>query len=125
MMRFTKGKFVIEIKLAAPGVYIFPNASSSGKTYLCGLLSDLSPYERVDSLTFNDVRKTNSAEFFNPSVVDLVMLDRYDMYPGRFVQEISKFAESGIVLVDSKTYDFPFQVESCGIYLYENRLVVM
>ena len=89
------------------------------------MLKELSPYERVDSLTFSEIVTTDTAVLFDNDRIDLLMLDRYDMYRGMFLDEIKRFATAGIVLVDCKTYQMPMHVKSCGIYLYADKLVVM
>lgn len=78
-----------------------------------------------DSLTYSSVATVDIDKFFNSETKDLLMLDRYDMYAGQFLDKISEFSKTGIILIDCKSYRFPMRKKSCGVYLYDNRLVVL
>lgn len=116
----------VEIRLDKPGVYVFPHSSAVGKTYLCTVLKDLSTRERVDSLTYSSIATIDIDKFFNSEAKDLLMLDRYDMYAGQFLDEITRFSKTGIILIACESsYHFPMNVKPCRIRLYDNRIVVL
>ena len=112
----------IEIRLSEPGVYAFSPLRADGKSYLCSLLHQLRDRERVDSYTYPAV--FDPAALFDREKRDLIMLDRYDMYAGQGTEEILRFAQSGIVLVDVKGPNDLCKVLSTFLRLYRDRIVV-
>lgn len=106
------------------GVYIFPNSSADGKTYLGSLLRSFGRTDRVTSYTYDDT------QFFDISVVldrakyDMVLIDRYDMYFGVGLELIKKFGETGLVLIDCKSNSFPFRVKPCHLIFEQDRMVI-
>ena len=111
----------IEIRLSEPGVYAFSPLRADGKSYLCSLLHQLRDRERVDSYTYPAV--FDPAALFDREKRDLIMLDRYDMYAGQGTEEILRFAQSGIVLIDTKLYLDPCRCMPASILLYRDRIV--
>lgn len=122
MIDLSKYTPAIQVRLD-PGVYILHDRAAGGKSYLCSLLHKLRDRERVDSHTYPNEFKP--AELLDSSKRDLVMLDRYDMYCGAGVEEIAKFAETGVVLIDCKSHDYPLAATTCFIRFSEDKLEVL
>lgn len=85
-------------------VYGIDTISATGKTRLCKLLKELEASTgEVIGYTFNDerlgVNLRNQVSKLNPKVI---MLDRLDMYPEEFMQDIQEWGKNAIVLLDYK-----------------------
>lgn len=125
MIELTKFRPVIRVNLE-PGVYTFVKDSADGKSYLCHLLRKLSTADsRVNSYTYSDKSVFSLAKLFENKALELVMLDRYDMYPGEGVAEIAEFSKGGIVLIDSKNYKLPLQITTCFLTMSANEMVIV
>ena len=86
------------------GVYNFTGLSATGKTRLCKLLRKIEARENnVIGYTFEDeklgINLENQINKLNPKVI---MLDRLDMYPEEFMQDIQEWGKNTIVLLDYK-----------------------
>lgn len=106
------------------GVYVFPQSSANGKTYLGTILRLLGETDRVSSYTLEDTSLFDISVVLNREKFDLVLLDRYDMYFGVGLDLIQEFGKTGIVLIDCKAFDFPFKVRPCHIQFEADKLVV-
>ncbi len=98
-------RYNIKIKMYMDnGVYRLPRESAIGKTYLVSILKFLKGGgEPVMSLTHNDVCNGEELSYFiKYKDYKVVMLDRYDMYSGRFEDEIFELGKTAIVLLDAK-----------------------
>lgn len=87
------------------GVYIFSDESATGKTRLYKVLKDIQRWDKdVVAYTYGEYQEGISLSDVlkrNPDC-KVVMLDRYDMYIGKFKQEIADYSNKCIVLVDCK-----------------------
>ena len=107
MIELTKFRPVIRVNLE-PGVYTFVKDSADGNSY-----------------TYSDKSVFSLAKLFENKALELVMLDRYDMYPGEGVAEIAEFSKGGIVLIDSKNYKLPLRVTTCFLTMSANEMVIV
>lgn len=104
---------------------MFVKDSADGKSYLCNLLRKLSTADnRVNSYTYSDKSVFSLAQLFENKALELVMLDRYDMYSGEGVAELAEFSKGGIVLIDSKNYEFPLRVTTCFLTMSADEIVI-
>jgi hypothetical protein len=91
-----------------PGVYVFNKMSGTGKTYLAKELNILREKgEPVTSFTYADSLRRNLSDALNDmdfkqSEFKVVMLDRYDMYKGKYEDTIKNLATHCVVLIDCK-----------------------
>lgn len=85
------------------GIYLFEQQSSTGKTRLFQLLNTLrSRGLNVFGYTYDDYMKNISKDVI-PGNVQLLLVDRYDMYIGKINEKIIEvFNNGGLVLLDSK-----------------------
>ena len=101
------GKISIFVK-AKPCVYIFSKKSGSGKTLLVDTINKrmtlndkeavtYSYQEFIGGVNFNDKLKARP----NPK---LIVIDRYDMMQGKFLDIMAKYKDTSIILVDTKDY---------------------
>lgn len=103
MYKNDKYRVAINIELSN-GVYVFDDYTATGKTRLCKELKELQRSgEAVVGYTYGDdklgINLIDVFEKLNPKVL---LLDRYDMYNGSFNNEIVKWSEQAIVLIDCK-----------------------
>lgn len=112
---------VVSIDLQ-PGIYLLPTDSAVGKSYLAFVLKDLENVDRVTSHAFPST--FDAARVLDNSTRDVVLLDRYDMRTEDYVDEMRKFAEKGILLVDFKTHRFPLPCRRCRLLMTKDELVV-
>lgn len=84
------------------GIYCFYPDSGTGKTYLCNYLRGL-PSDRypVFAMTLNDFNLQKNIKI--PLDRKLYVFDRYDMYNGKFIEEMTYLRDKAIVLVDVKS----------------------
>ena len=98
-----KGDIDIKVNLQN-GIYTFRNNSGIGKSYLVSLLkSYAADGEPVMAYTYTDM--IIGVQFNNvvkPGEQKLLVIDRYDLYSDAFTEQIEKFAETGVVLIDIK-----------------------
>lgn len=82
------------------GIYYFFPESSTGKTCLMKLLKEYSKLgEPVCGFTYSDL-KLNDKPNFSAKVV---LLDRYDLYNGLYVDEMIRSSDRSIILIDCKS----------------------
>lgn len=107
------------------GVYMFQPESSTGKTYLFGLLRRLwLAGEPVATYTWTDEKMhANIYEVVKPGEQKVLMLDRYDLYSDKYWDLIQEFAKTGIVLLDCKGL-IELWCNPCKITLYADRIEV-
>lgn len=105
-----------------PGIYLLPEESSVGKTYMCSIFRSLASIDRVTSHTFPD--DMDSKRVLDNSLRDVVALDRYDMCTGDYTDDMQRFAEKGILLVDAKAHSFNLRCRSCRMYMTRDELVI-
>lgn len=107
------------------GVYGFDTMSATGKTRLCKLLRELEASKgEVIGYTFNDkklgIDLRNQVAKLNPKVI---MLDRLDMYPEEFMQDIQEWGKNAIVLLDYKG-SADFHEDWCDIEMTADSILV-
>lgn len=115
----------IEIDLE-PGIYLFPNISASGKTYLHDLLrqAGIAGFP-VATYTYNDKLEGRPVDkIFVPDKYKVLFIDRYDMYTGDYAELIKQCANNSVILVDYKGNNTPFDTDDCAIILSEGRIEV-
>lgn len=86
------------------GIYGFNTMSATGKTRLCKLLREVEKKNGdVIGYTFEDknlgIDLRSQVKKLNPKVI---ILDRLDMYPEEFMQDIQEWGKTAIVLLDYK-----------------------
>lgn len=103
-----------------PGVYCFDNWSGTGKTYLSGLLKDLSVSEPVLAVSYNkQFTDVDYARFMLEDKLAVLLVDRYNLWRSNDLDDVLRFLASrgSIVLVDYKSpchdkfFDFIVGVE--------------
>ncbi len=104
------------------GIYVFPPKSASGKTFLYYTLKDIGSFERVTAYTYGDGR--NLAELLTSGTLDLILLDRYDMYSGMCTDEIRAFSKHGVVLIACKSNWPRLPMKMCSIDLTRDGVVI-
>lgn len=108
------------------GVYCLSMDSSVGKSALAKWLRDLNVRhgEKVNSIRGAEGTKEEHLGRFIPSGCKVFMLDDYDLYNGKFVDEIKALREEAIVLVDCKMLPrFNFPVHRCHIWFRNQNLI--
>ena len=121
MIEYKIGALTIVIDLC-PGIYSFDSKSSTGKTRLYRELRKLQLHNfNVISFSYNDKKLGLDLRSFK-NKPDLVMLDRYDMYNGDYVDYLNSLKNS-IILIDCKGI-LPFSYELCFIEMGEDRIEV-
>lgn len=116
----------VKIKVALQsGVYYFEEMSSTGKTRLYKLLREYAIASfPVMGYSYSDYKLgIDFRTLVKPGVQKLLMVDRYDLYNGMFLEEIKEFAETGIALVDCKG-DTALQCSPCFIEMSKDRIEV-
>lgn len=90
------------------GVYRLPFESAAGKTYLFKQLRDLRTlgYPVIGYTYEYETALSDIYGLVYPGKQKVFMLDRYDLYSGKYLDLISEFAQSGIVLIDCKDCEF-------------------
>lgn len=111
------------------GVYLFNGHSATGKTRLFRMLRDLQlGGESVFTYTYDDklLFHLDLAQMLGNENLEIVMLDRYDMYLGDALREIRNCANNAVVLIDCKS-EFPgdFDYEIASIEMEKNNIEVM
>ena len=89
------------------GVYLLGGSSADGKTWLCEELAKMGiEYGDTVGYTYDDYRKHiklgDMIKNTCKKIPAVIMIDRYDMYPGELNDDIRKYAETSIVLVDAR-----------------------
>lgn len=107
------------------GIYeVYPD-SGTGKTYLCNYLRTLpSDQYPVFAMTLNDFNLQKDIKV--PLDRKLYFFDRYDMYNGKFVEEMEYLRDKAIVLVDVKTMIVGLRgyVDTCVMKFTSNEFKV-
>lgn len=97
-----------------PGIYVFDDFSSTGKTLLCNLLRKLRIFGYpVDGYTYGDyIRKISLKQFVGEldGKIEYLVIDRYVMYKEEFHDYIKELGKYCVVLIDCKEYvPLPFE----------------
>lgn len=105
---------LIDIQLKSDtGIFYLPPFSGVGKTWLAKMLRKVYlSGGRVNSYSYEDYLMKTPLRLEN---LELMLIDRYDMYYGFFSDEIREFSKSGIVLMDCKQAWQKINVQSCSI----------
>lgn len=98
-----------------PGVYVFGDFSSNGKTLLCNLLRKLRVFGYpVDGYTYEDyIRKISLKQFVGEldGKIEYLVIDRYVMYKDEFHDYIEELSKYCVVMIDCKEYvPLPFEI---------------
>lgn len=116
---------------AENGVYLLGGSSADGKTWLCEELSKMGlEYRDTVGYTYDDYRRNITLDDMIKNTCNgapsVIMIDRYDMYPGILNDDIKKYADKSIVLVDAKNTkiveDIKYDV-AC-VYILKNNIRV-
>lgn len=109
-----------------PGVYVFGDLSSTGKTYLCKLLKKLRTFGYpVDGYTYDDyLRKISLKQLVGEidGKIQYLLIDRYDMYKNEFLDYIEELSKYCVVMIDSKE-DIDIDFEPADIILRKPNLI--
>ena len=124
-MTFLCGK-EINIRLK-PGIYLCEAESATGKTYLYKMLLGLHSHPEVICITYDTVELIADFETLLISrKAKLVILDRYDMYAGRFDDTIEKYRDDIIFIIDYKQgCSLNRYAKSCYVELSKDKLEVI
>lgn len=120
MYEYLKGSPKVIIQLPA-GLFSFQCQSAVGKTYLAKQLRLLRGLgERVDSFTVDDLRRGDLEGALTASDctvwdLEVLLLDRYDLYAGKFDAQIQTLSKTCTVLVDCKYQTCLKGVQDCRI----------
>ena len=126
MFRIDKYNVNVTIDLEN-GVYTFENLSASGKTRLAKLFSKWQAYgEPVASYTYIDkLRNISLHDILFDKDIEVVVLDRYDMYKGFCSNEVIQVAGDKIILIDCKSETLiNIPIETCFIEMSEHSIEV-
>lgn len=131
MYSFCNGLPEVHIRLSN-GIYVFQKESGAGKSYLAERLHALrSVGEPVDSFSFSDLKKFGSPEEalsgvdFTLRELKVVLFDRYDMYVGKFTEDLQALSKTCVVLVDCKGLSELGPVDMCNISFNKTRIEVL
>lgn len=105
-----------------PGIYLLPEESSSGKSFMSRRLKTLESVDRATSHTFP--AEMDSKKVLDSSLRDVVVLDRYDMCSNDYSEDMLNFSKDGVLLVDCKSHSFNLPCRSCRMYMTESELFV-
>lgn len=122
MFEINRNPFIrIDLK---PGVYVFRNASGSGKTWLYNLFYTYEGFgDPVACYTYRDY-KMNRDPAIEFAKAKVIMIDRYDLYKSHLDKLIASLADK-IILIDYKTcYAAREKDNLCQIHLYSNGIEV-
>lgn len=115
MLKYKIGGVDIQIEIDRPGVYQLDGDSATGKTYLFKLLRGVnkaSSMDKVITYTYDDKwLGVKLDELARGKELELVVIDRYDMFLNEYLDEINELGRKAIVLIGSKqdfdaSYDF-------------------
>lgn len=111
-----------------PGVYYFDSESATGKTFICKMLARLRMKDVIVITYDNEELIKNEAELdmlINEKNAKLVILDRYDMYVGRFDDVMNRHRNDVIFLVDcKKPYKMKCEAKWCAINMTDKKVEV-
>ena len=118
---------ILDINIADTGLFILPDDSSTGKTYLTKLLSHLDSND-VLVVTYDkdkDIMNLKLNKALNSDTVKLICMDRADLYiTNDLLNQIQNKAKNCTILIDLKNYE-SYKVYIKGvacILLTEERL---
>lgn len=107
------------------GLYVFTRRSAMGKSYLANMLRRYHSFgEPVNSYTFEDYLNNLELEAAVGDLCKLLVVDRYDMYYGTYIQELVELSRHCIVLVDVKRPSPLWKNNLCSIILEEGCIRV-
>lgn len=109
------------------GVYRFVCESAIGKTRLYYLLKDYyTAGEPVVAYSYTDYQMGLDLETLVNKVKPVVIIvDRYDMFYGKYSDLLLEWGKSSVVLVDTKNIlSFTEYDDACGIKMTPERVVV-
>ena len=106
------------------GVYIFDCESATGKTYLWDMLRTLTSRDDIRCISYPESKLLKSLyDIDNIENVNLIFLDRYDMYSPKYQEEIKQLASSCSILMDCKQCEnYEGRVEYCTIKMTRDSL---
>lgn len=101
----------IEIDLE-PGIYTMDTLSGTGKSYLAKQFRELYYcHEPVNSINSKEAQFVDSLAPLIPKDCKAFIIDDYDVYNGKYGNEILKLSKTAIVMIDCKmTPDIDFEV---------------
>lgn len=122
---FTINKALIKIDIQLNnGVYYFDEELATGKTRLTKLLRGYMQDFPVSSYSYDDlVAGLDFDKVVKPSEQKLLVIDRYDLYKGRFKEQIEKLAKTGIVILDCNG-DPLIPCELCYLNMQDDKIEV-
>lgn len=120
MSEFVVNNTIVNIDLE-PGIYDFTNESGIGKSWLCKTFKAAESYDDLPAViagyTYDDLLRTFDLEYYiHGRKVRYLMLDRYDMYAGKFSDYIRELSKTCAILIDHKV-PIEFQCKTCEIEL--------
>lgn len=118
-------EIVVNVK---PGVYYFDSESATGKTFMCKMLAKLKRKDVIVITYDNEELIKSESELdslINKKNTKLVMLDRYDMYVGKFDNVMNRHRNNVIFLVDcKKPYKMKCEAKWCAINMTDKKVEV-
>lgn len=127
MLKYKIGGVDIQIEIDRPGVYQLDGDSATGKTYLFKLLRGVnkaSSMDKVITYTYDDKwLGVKLDELARGKELELVVIDRYDMFLNEYLDEINELGKEAIVLIDSKQ-DFDMFYNFAGVMFEDRKLTV-
>lgn len=111
-----------------PGLYLFTEEASTGKSFLCRLLKRYCSYgEPVKGITATDFEnKYTLRELIGNKHYEVIMLDRYAMYPNYDTELLEHLSKDSIILIASKQIPNEFDdIDICSIIFEEGSLRVV
>lgn len=127
MLKYKIGGVDIQIEIDKPGVYRLDGDSATGKTYLFKLLRGVnkaSSMDKVITYTYDDKwLGIKLDELARGKELELVVIDRYDMFLNEYLDTINELGRKAIVLVSSKQ-DFDAGYGFAGAIFEARKLTV-
>ena len=107
------------------GLYVFNPRSATGKSYLASVLRRYHSFgEPVNSYTYGDYLNKLEFRAATGDTCRVLVVDRYDMYYGAFLQELLELSSHCIVLVDAKGAPTLCKNKLCSVLLKVDRIMV-
>lgn len=124
MYKIDKYDVDIEVDLE-DGLYVFTRRSATGKSYLASMLRRYHSFgEPVNSYTYEDHLNKLELQAATGDACKVLVVDRYDMYYGAFLQELLELSSHCIVLVDVKSPSTLCKNNLCSVLLKEGGILV-
>ena len=125
MLKIDSAQIKVDINLNN-GIYHFDCESATGKTRLYYVLKDYQLLgEPVVAYSYEDYLNGVKLDDKINSNTKLILIDRYDMFKGEYVDLLLKNEKACIVLIDSKeTLDFCEYDSVCGINMTKESIEV-